>query len=398
MVTYTSKNIFCKINGIWKSTIPPLPKIYAVDIAVNNSDPYKRVTYPQTVTIGGQVYDNACYGYTPGNGTDIGSWAQDYDSGTGLISGIVPGMLNSSTRQFTPSSTHTQIPNGYSNSSDPMTYVPTWYQWWNNDGETIRIICCQEQLTSDFKDYAGSIGTDRKGHFYLGCYTCNYLYRSDTGAPYTNETYQDYLTGCQSRGTNYDMITWFQWCYLAMLCVFIWKSTDLQNAFAGGYCGSSHASKISNESIETTQYGMAGIPGDFDNRMAFFWIEDLWGNIFQLLGGAHLEGDNLVFNTGRSSTSSWDLQTNMTIGPMGISDASIIKIAGGTDTMFYPLEFSTTSNIYFADSGGFGNPNVYPVAGGGWASGSIAGPFCIYFTCAKTNSSKFNGTRLSYRG
>ena len=369
--------------------------VYAVDIAINTADSDDRVTYPATVSIGGQSYDNACYGYTPGSGTDIGSWAQDYDSGTGLISGIVPG--NMAGGVFVEESTKTRIPTGGSvpelGTADAMVFVPTWYTWWNNDGSRIRIICCNQQLTSDFKDYAGSLGTNRKGHFYIGCYSCNPSYQSRTGSPGVSITYQNFLTGCQARGTNYDMMTWMQYQYLAMLCVFIWKSTDLQTAFAGGYVNGS--SVQSNTALSTTKYGMAGTPGtNSTQKMAFFWIEDLWGNMYQFVGGAHTTSSyKLELNTGLSSISSWDLQTNQ--GPSSSINGAINKVTGTTDSGFFPLDDGGSYTTYFADYGYVYSGNFARV-GGSYNSTNAAGPFYAYFNYSASYSSV--GSRLSYRG
>ena len=399
MVTYTSKNIFCKINGIWKSTIPPT-KVYAVDIAVNVEDPYDRVSYPQTVTIGGQVYNNACYGYTPGSGTDIGSWAQDYDSGKGLISGIVPGKLDFTTGDFFESSTKTQTPDTSSSGSrvNAMTYFPTWYTWWNNDGNTIRIICCKEKLTDDFHDYAGSIGSDRKGHFYLGCYTCDSNYMSKVGTPKVNTSYQNFLNGCQNISPNYDMMTWLQYEYLAMLCVFIWKSTDIQTAFAGGYVNGS--SVQSNTALSTTKYGMAGTPGkNSTQKMAFFWIEDLWGNLSQFVGGAHTASTKkLEVNTGLSSTSSWDLQTGSGPSPFDPTPSGPIKrVTGTTASGFLPIDCAGSYTTYFADLG-YVYSDRFADVGGYYGSTNAAGPFFVRFNNSASHSMATVGSRLSYRG
>ena len=391
VVQITSDKVFCKVNGSWRNYVP---KVYAVDIAVNTSDPYERVSYPETVTIGGRSYPNACYGYTPASGTTLNSWATDYDSGTGLISGIVPGTLDASTQVFTPAEDLTTIPEG-SSSADAMTYFPTWYQYWNNDGETIRIICCQEQLTSDFKDYPGSIGTDRKGHFYLSCYACNSNYQSMTGTPGLDIEYQNFLNGCQARGTNYDMMTWFQYEYLVMLCVFIWKSTNLQNAFAGGYVGGS--SVRSNTALTTTEYGMAGTPGtNTTQKMAFFWIEDLWGNASQFVGGAHTTSDyKLELNTGLSSISSWDLQTNQ--GPSSYRGEAIDKVTGTTESGFFPLDDRGSYTTYFADVG-YVNSGCFASVGGMYSDTNVAGPFYANFDFSASQSSSSVGSRLSYRG
>lgn len=392
-----ASEVHCNVNGVWNKVWPTI-KVYAVDIAVNVEDPYDRVTYPQTVTIGGQVYANACYGYTPGSGTDIGSWAQDYDSGTGLISGIIPGERDWSTGEFFPASTLTQIPDGNSLGSrtDAMTYFPTWYQCWNNDGETIRIICCNQKLNDDFKDYAGSVGSDRKGHFYLGCYTCDSNYHSKVGTPTTKKSYQNFLNGCQAISPNYDMMTWFHYEYLAMLCVFIWKSTDLQNAFAGGYVGSS--SVQSNTALSTTKYGMVGTPGiNTTQKMALFWIEDLWGNMYQFVGGAHTTSSyKLELNTGLSSVSSWDLQTNQGPGDI-IRGGAIIKVTGTTDSGFFPLDDGSSYTTYFAD-GGEVRSGFFAIVGGYSHSTDYAGPFCASFNSYASYSALNVGSRLSYRG
>ena len=361
--------------------------VYGFSIAVGTADPDARVTYPQTVF--GQT--NAAYGKTPASGTGancMNGWA-----GCELISGIK--------RQTGSGSAWTDVSDrrsavAGSASSMVMTYVPTRYMKMTNDGTNIVCAFSMEQIDSTWKDYAGSVGSNHVGHFRVGCFACKSDFKSYSGQPKVKTSIADFIAGCQKLGTGYDIMTWYQWNYLAALAVLLYKSTDLQAAMASGYVS---GSSVQSESALTftNDYGMAGTPGNTGTtQMAFFWIQNLWGNISQFFGGAKTSSYKLMTQTSYSSvTESEFTKVTPEVG-VSLSGGYITKVAGTTDAGFFPTAISGSGTTYFADRGYVGS-SLFPYVGGSYDGGDYAGPFRagFYYSASETDSGV--GSRLSYR-
>ena len=362
--------------------------VYGFSIAVGTADPDARVTYPQTVF--GQT--NAAYGKTPASGTGancMNGWA-----GCELISGIK--------RQTGSGSAWTDVSDkkkavAGSASSMVMTYVPTRYMKMTNDGTNIICAFSMEQIDSTWKDYAGSVGSNHVGHFRVGCYVCKSDFKSYTGSPKVNTRLTGFISGCQKLGTGYDIMTWYQWMYLAALAVLLYKSTDLQAAMASGYVS---ASSVQSESALTftNDYGMAGTPGNTGTtQMAFFWIQNLWGNMSQFVGGAKTNSSyKLMTCTGYSSTDEADFDKKSLGGPSSDINGAIKTVVGTTDAGFFPTDCSGSKTTYFADYGSV-DSSGFPYVGGRFNIDDSAGPFFAAFDYTVSGSSSSLGSRLSYR-
>ena len=361
--------------------------VYGFSIAVGTADPDARVTYPQTVF--GQT--NAAYGKTPASGTGancMNGWA-----GCELISGIK--------RQTGSGSAWTDVSDkkkavAGSASSMVVTYVPTRYMKMTNDGTNIICAFSMEQIDSTWKDYAGSVGSSHVGHFRVGCYACKSDFKSYSGQPKVKTSITDFIAGCQKLGTGYDIMTWYQWTYLAALAVLLYKSTDLQAAMASGYVS---GSSVQSESALTftNDYGMAGTLGNTGTtQMAFFWIQNLWGNMHQFVGGAKTNSSyKLMTQTSYSSVTESEF-TKVT-PEVGVSlDGYITKVAGTTDAGFFPTEASGSGTTYFADYGRVSS-SYFPYVGGLYADDGSAGPFRAGFYCSASGTNSYVGSRLSYR-
>lgn len=375
-------------------TVKEAPPVYGFRIAVNTADPSARVTYPQTIF--GQT--NGAYGKTPASGTGancMNDWA-----GCKLISGIK--------RQKGSGSSWTDIANNAAwqsgnYGSDIMTYVPTWYMKMTNDGTNIDCAFSQEKIDDTWKDYAGSVGTNHVGHFRIGCFagylydnTDQVLFLSQGGvAPTRDKSITSFITYAKARGTGYDIMTWYQWTYLTALAVLLYKSTNLQAAMAQGYVD---GSSVQSETALTfsNDYGMAGGTST-TQQMAFFWIQNLWGNIYQFVGGAKTDSNRrLMTSTRYSSVTDSDFDKTA-LSPSLSSSLSgcVSKVVGTTDAGFFPAECSAATT-YFADYGVVG-ASSFPNVGGGYNYGGDAGPFYAFFNCSATYTNPAVGSRLSYR-
>ena len=384
-----SKTLTVENNKSYSVTLKVVYNIvYGFSIAVGTADPDARVTYPQTVF--GQT--NAAYGKTPASGTGancMNGWA-----GCELISGIK--------RQTGSGSAWTDVSDkkkavAGSASSMVVTYVPTRYMKMTNDGTNIICAFSMEQIDSTWKDYAGSVGSNHVGHFRVGCYACKSDFKSYSGQPKMNTSIANFIAGCQKLGTGYDIMTWYQWTYLAALAVLLYRSTNLQAAMASGYAPGSGVQSESALTF-TNDFGMAGTPGNTGTtQMAFFWIQNLWGNMYQFVGGAKTNGScKLMTQTSYSSVTESEFTKIAPEVGVSLNSGYITKVAGTTDAGFFPTEASGSGTTYFADRGYVGSSN-FPSVGGNSYNDAYAGPFRACFDCSASGTYSDIGSRLSYR-
>jgi len=385
-----SKTLTVENNKSYSVTLKVVYNIvYGFSIAVGTADPDARVTYPQTVF--GQT--NAAYGKTPCTNTS-NSFKINGFADCELISGIKRQTYSGG--KWTDVSDKRKAVAG-SASNEVYTYIPTWYMKMTNDGTNIICAFSMEQIDSTWKDYAGSVGSNHVGHFRVGCYACKSDFKSYTGSPKVNTSITNFIAGCKKLGTGYDIMTWYQWTYLAALAVLLYKSTDLQAAMASGYVS---GSSVQSETALTftNDYGMAGISGNTGTtQMAFFWIQNLWGNIFQFVGGAKTNSSyKLMTQTSYSSvTESEFTKVTPEVG-VSLSGGYITKVAGTTDAGFFPTAISGSGTTYFADNG-YVASSYFPYVGGGSGSDDRAGPFYADFGYSASEAHSSIGSRLSYR-
>lgn len=378
--------------------------VYGFSIAVSTSNPAARVTYPETIF----EKKNGAYDKTPASGTGancMNDWA-----GCELISGIKRQMVSGNTYNDElafedvsdkKSSKKGHSPDKFADYINIMTYVPTWYMKMTNDGTNIECAFSQAQIDDTWKDYAGSVGTNRVGHFRVGCFA-GYADDTDTGlfsigdnTPTVNRSISNFISYAKARGTGYDIMTWYQYTYLQALAVLLYKSTNLQAAMAQGYVG---GSSVQSETALTfsNDYGMAGGTSK-TQQMAFFWIQNLWGNIYQFVGGAKTDSSyKLMTSTGYSSVNNSDFDKKSLGGPSSSILGYVSKVVGTTDAGFFPAECSGAATTYFADSGDV-YTSYFPYVGGYYNCGGSAGPFCACFDNSATSTTAYVGSRLSYR-
>jgi hypothetical protein len=368
--------------------------VYGFQIAISDSNPATRVSYPETIF--GQP--NGAYDIeTPASGTGnhcLNDWED-----CNLISGIHRQSGNSTDGW-------TDIPNTQawtagSGSLDMMTYIPTWYMKMTNDGTNITVGFCKTNIDGTWMDRAGSVGTERIGHFRVGCFAAynssSKLYSRGSVSPTVETSITKFITYAKARGTGYDIMTWYQWTYLTALAVLLYKSTDLQTAMASGYVsGSSVQSETSLPFAN--EYGMYGVMGTTGTtQMSFFWIQNLWGNMYQFVGGAKTNSScKLLCQTGYSSVTESDFDVATGQGPSSSGSGYITQVSGTTDSGFFPTAFSGSETTYFADNGSV-DASSFPLVGGYYNRGDSAGPFYAFFYSSATRTYSNVGARLSYR-
>lgn len=364
--------------------------VYAYEISVNTSDPVSRVTYPATVTYGGKSYTNAAYGVSKASGHSLNGWV-----GKDIVEGIK--------RQTGSGSNWTDVTDkrsavAGSQGTDVMTYFPTWWLSMANDGTTIRVAFSNNQIDDTFQDYAGSVGANRVGHFRFGNFlstnSSSKAYSFGGGAPTGSVSLNNWVAYSQARGTGYDEFNWYHWTYLGALFVLLYGSTNCQAALGQGYVGGS--SVQSNTALTyDNDYGMAGSTNTKE-RMSFFWINDLWGNMYQWCGGASTNSSyKLQVQKGYCTQNNTGAE-NTGAGPSSLVNGYINKVTGTTETGFFPMDDGGSATTYFADYG-YVRSSVFPYVGGDYGDGDSAGVFRAYFNGNADRTYSDIGGRLVYR-
>ena len=380
-----SKTLTVENNKSYSVTLKVVYNIvYGFSIAVGTADPDARVTYPQTVF--GQT--NAAYGKTPASGTGancMNGWA-----GCELISRIK--------RQTGSGSAWTDVSDrrsavAGSASSMVVTYVPTWYMKMTNDGTNIICAFSMEQIDSTWKDYAGSVGSNHVGHFRLGCFRTpsSSSLLSYGGSSGVDITLTNTLSYAESKGTGWDIRTWYMHTYIAALMTLLFKSTDLQATLGNGVSSGSQSSQSA--LTFTNDYGMYGDTSDKTKQMSFFWMQNIYGDLWEWCGGAKTSSYKLMTCTGYSSTDEADFDKKSLGGPSSGISGAIKTVVGTTDAGFFPTDCSGSYTTYFADYGGV-NSSRFPYVSGACAGDAYCGPFYADFVGGASNT---RAVRPSYR-
>lgn len=403
-------------------------------------------TYPDKITVNGQEVVNECYGRTPAKGAgdnfDMGGWA-----GHKLLEGIKPVSKDGSTWADLNTDASTWAANGAS--QDYFTEFP--FQWLSitTSGSTTRIIFSDSDERPDetFQCYAHTKGCDTKSNegivaacasasrdaimesnnneyfansFHIGCFGANGgesgIYSKKATTYTTSLAYNKFWVGANARGTDYDGFSAQQMTYIQALFLLLYRSKDSQAAHSRGLADAS-SKDTSNVALSTTAYGMAG--STTSARNAFFWIHDLWGNIYQFIGGMWnragsssklyywlpRQANSRAFdNSSWNSTSSYAKQTSLG-ADLGVSCSDsggyITQVVGNGLGGFFPKAQGGSTTGGWPDHGRvnyYSSRAYFPYVGGRYDSADYAGLFYCDVDGSSTGSNSYYGARLSYRG
>lgn len=395
-------------NVLWKAEIGFGYTI--VKIAEGTSNPYDRVSYPASVTINNKTYTNCIpqSGFTEARGTSLNSWV-----GHKLIEGIQPVARNGST--WITSGYSLTDSTSWNSSYDWFTEFPFRWMAWYKTGSNVYIIFSDDSNNPDstiFQDYAFlNNSNQRVPNFHFGCFdgtvSSDALYSRRTGSnPTVSTRLRNFINDAKARGTDYDIITYYQCMYIIGLFVTLYKTTDCQGYSNSAYgLGKGYVNGTSIQLIVglsfNNNYGMYGDRSGTTSRVSFFWIHDIWGNIYDFVGGAKTDSNRrLMTQTGKVSSVTDSDFNNTALTPSLSSSVSgfVTAIAGGQKTGPFPTTASGgSSTTYFSD---FCNviASYFPIWGGRYNNAGNAGLFYWYFDRSATDSYGNIGSRLSYKG
>ena len=349
-------------------------------------------------------YTDDAVGFTAASGTNLGSWV-----GHKLLEGFKP-VQRSSAGAFTDLNPNdlTQTASGGVSSitstvADAFLEVPLTWMHLSKDSDYGYIKFSNKQVDSSYTANAfyGSDGA-LKNCFHYGLFfstnKSNKAYCFGGGAPTGNVSLTDWITYSQSRGEFFDLTTSCMDTFLIAMFVVLYKSLNGQTALAKGYTGGSSVQNNTILSFTSNNYGMAGSTSSNTTRMAFLWIHDFWGNMYQWVGGMSSNSSyKCCIQVGQLCTAS-NVDMNSTgIGPSSSVSGYLSSVAFDNDAGFYPLAANGSETTLFADRGGV-STSYFPYRGGYYGSGGDAGPFYLRVYYSASDAYSYFGARLSYRG
>ena len=203
----------------------------------------------------------------------------------------------------------------------------------------------------------------------------------------------------------------------------LYKSTDSQTAHSKGYVGGSAVQSNSAFASYGNDYGMYGSTSSTTEQNAFFWLHNLWGNMYQFIASvfvrANGNSDKTLYhilgamsnssnwdNSSWNSTSNYALMTSLgtSTGSVGGGDGNpFTKAIGNNAAGLITASDSTagSTSTYYPDNGyvDVGSSYAYfPRVGGYYNISDYAGVFGCYVYSDSTYSSAYYGSRLAYRG
>lgn len=377
-------------NATIAVTIEGAPLIYGVRIAKNTSNPMSRVTY---------IESNA--GWPKGTKTSVGNWLTGL---TPFIS-IKPVMKAGDTwtdlnkRDLTKDLSGATVDIS-SLGHDVFAEIPTWWLSFADDGTYQYIRFANKKVDSTYKKLANLWKGKDVGMFHYGCFHAynesNKTYSSNNRSPTVDVSTEGFRASCQARGEGYDKVMYHQRMYIEALCLLYFGTTNPQTILRGYV----DASAKTSESLTSfsNDLGIAGSTSGTDH-MAFLWINDFWGNIYEFVGGAKTDSScrlQTLDNGEPDNTSRTGYITHSTTPTSSRSGYVSEMDCQSTEVGFFPKVCSGSSSTYWADDG-YVNVSRFPLFGGCWNDGDIAGPFCAYFSRSASDTYSYISSRLSYR-
>ena len=385
-----------------------------VKIEENIADPYNRVSYPASVIINGKTYTNSIpsSGFTEARGTSLNGWANSNNFCSKLIEGIRPIALSGSS--WITSGYSLTDSTGWISSYDWFTEFPFHWMAWYKTGSTVYIIFSDKDENPDstiFQDYAFlNNSNERKPNMHIGCFdgtvTSNVLFSKRTGAsPTVRTSVTNFITYAKARGTNFDIITYYQIMYITGLFITLYKTTDCQ-----GYSNSSYGlgkGRVNIGSVGAVNgvsfdnnYGMYGDRSGDTSQAVFFWIHDIWGNIEDFVGGAKVDSNRrLMTQTGRvSSVTDSDFNNTALTSSLNAFEGYVTAIAGGQKTGPFPTKASGGSGTTYYSDYCYVNASYFPRWGGSYSYTDRTGLFRWNFFGTSGDIGTSLGSRLSYKG
>ena len=389
--TYYYRVFACSADGVYSepaegSAAPIQYRIMTVKIDLNNSNPATCGSYA----------DDAIEMESGKTESATTMWQKFFCYKPCLFKdGNVVGYLNPNDFTKFENGTAADITSG--NAGDVMIQFPRRGVRISKSGKVVTVSMTDNPNDSSFKYYAHQRGSTNKDYFYLGVYdgyvSGNKLRSLSGKSPTVSTSLNQFDTYGKANGTGYGCMGYYQWLFIQVMYVLQFKGNlNSQNTVGYGNCSSGYIKNTGRSNTNGMIYG--------DNNVAkLFGIEDIWGNIYQLVNNYYSNSNYHVTTTtddtitdvnrytdrgsyGRSSSTGWNYYTDC----MGTTEAGFTLTYNSTNG---------SSTTYFCDGADFYSDYV-PAVGGYYRDGDNAGLFFFHVNWNRDNNGSNAGSRLGY--
>lgn len=243
---------------------------------------------------------------------------------------------------------------------------------------------------------------------YKGYQSGDKIYSSSNKNITTSLTIDKYRLNCRNRGEGYQPRTFASVKLIQCLYIIMYKSLNSQDKIGKGYCGIINTNIIGKVNTGgTNTYGFMSeviktsnpsYMTDGLHQVCCFGLEDLWGNVFDLVDGICTDTSRNILTCRLAKDFS-----NNAIGyennGFGKTDTEIVGLfmtipQGSSNTGFTMQVASGSDSTYFCDAGSLMSNTIF-IYGGTWFSSNTGGIF-YHTAMSVTETPNFVGTRLMY--
>lgn len=387
--TYYYRAFSCSTDGVYnheqiQASVQPIPyKVMTVKINLSNSNPANCGSYADDAS-------------TMSSGKDVAAWQEFFGYRPCLFkNGKVVGYLDPKNFTKFENGTNADITSG--NAGDVMIQFPRRGVRISKSGKVVTVSMTDNPNDSSFKYYAHQRGNSNKDYFYLGVYdgwiSGNKLRSLSGKSPTVSTTLNQFDTYGKANGTGYGCMGYYQWLFIQVMYVLQFRGNlNSQNTVGYGNCSSGYIQNTGRSNTNGMIYG--------DNNVAkLFGIEDIWGNIWQLVNNYYSNSNYHVTTTTDDTVTDVNKYTDR--GSYGGSDSTSWNYYTdciGTTEAGFTLTYNSTngsSTTYFCDDVCFYSGCV-PFVGGYYSDGDFAGLFFFGVYWSRDNGGSYTGSRLGY--
>lgn len=278
---------------------------------------------------------------------------------------------------------------------ETMVWIPKFY-YRVSDAGSIRFFYISSMPLEGFERHPGS-GT------YIGRYNTTPGYKSISGIqPLRGATRPTIRTNSRAKGTGWDGYDYMTWCAAWLLYLVEFADWDSQNTIGLGYT-SGRSAPLNNGGTDNMIYHTGRASGtDGDTAIQYRWIENLWGNLYQVIDGINVyEGTFLICTNPENYADDTGINYVSTSMP-GVSISGYISKTGlfeGATWAFIPTEAGGSQSSYIPDRVVISSGQSWRIAvvGNHYNNNYNTGLFDIYCGYNSASEADSNGARLIFR-
>ena len=359
---------------------------YGVRIALNNSNPETSVSYTDDAVGFGSGWDN---------------WKdkpifKDIKPCV-LKDGVVQYYLNRDNYTLQENGSPSVL-NNYA-VGDVMVEIPKIGYKMTNDSQYQYIWVTDNPNAEGFCYLAHSLDSENDcDKIYIGAYLAYteglITHSISNHSPSTNLSLEIFRGRTETRGTGYQLLSFYPLTLLQCLYTIIYKNLNSQAALGQGY---TNASAKANTGSTNTKPFCYGNLSSGTTHVKFLGIEDFYGNLLQWIDGLYCDSSYNVktdYNnfTGTDGSAFRYSQSGFNF----IMGGYINKISGTNNGGFVPLSANGSSSTYYTDDA-YLYSDCFGLFGGRWSDGATAGTFQLGVYFAASYSDSFLGCRVVYK-